>query len=72
LGFAREQRGFSPHITLGRVRAPHRWGSLPAILDSHADADLGAMRVERLSLKKSVLGPRGPTYSTVLEAALKG
>ena len=72
LGFAKDPRGFSPHITLGRVRTPRRWGSLPAILDSHAEADLGAMSVERVSLKKSVLGPGGPTYSTVLEAVLKG
>jgi 2'-5' RNA ligase len=72
LGFAKEQRGFSPHITLGRVRTPHRWGSLPALIGRYADTDFGTMCVGRLSLKKSVLGPGGPTYSTVLEAALKG
>jgi 2'-5' RNA ligase len=72
LGFEREQRGFSPHMTLGRVRTPRSWGSLPAILDKYADEDFGVLRVEKISLKKSVLGPKGPTYSTVLESRLTG
>lgn len=68
IGFARDQRGFSPHITIGRVRTPRRWGSLPAILARYPDRDFGSLRVERISLKKSVLGPKGPTYSTVRQA----
>jgi 2'-5' RNA ligase len=70
VGFPREQRGFSPHITLGRMRTPGRWGSIPALLQTRADADLGSTTVEKLLLKKSVLGPRGPAYSTVLESLL--
>ena len=72
LGFPRDPRGFSPHITLGRVRTPGRWGSLPSIIQARAGADFGSTLVCGLLLKKSVLGPRGPTYSTVLEAVLKG
>lgn len=72
LGFPREARGFSPHITLGRVRTPRGWGSLPALIDKHAGTDFGAMRVEKMALKKSVLGPGGPTYSAVREVGFKG
>lgn len=72
LGFPKEARGFSPHITLGRVRTPRRWGSLPALLERYADTDFGGMRIERIALKKSVLGPRGPAYTTVCEVELKG
>ena len=71
-GFQKEARGFSPHITLGRVRTPRRWGSLPALLERYADTEFGSMRIERIALKKSVLGPRGPAYTTVREVELKG
>ena len=72
MGFSVDERGFSPHITLGRVRTPRRGGSLPALLDRYAQADLGRMVVEKVALKKSVLGPSGPAYSTVREVRLTG
>jgi 2'-5' RNA ligase len=72
IGFPVDGRGFSPHITLGRVRTPRRWGSLPALIDRYAQEDFGRMIVEKVALKKSVLGPRGPAYSTVLEVKLVG
>lgn len=69
LGFEREKRGYTPHITLGRAR------KRPAKLEA-ADAD-GATRVpgftaRRLELVESALGGKGASYSTVIGYPLTG
>jgi RNA 2',3'-cyclic 3'-phosphodiesterase len=70
LGFPREGR-FSPHITLARVKNPRTRAPLGAFLANHAGDRFGRMRVDALALKKSVLGPAGPLYSTVRKAPLR-
>ncbi|MCX6672355.1 MAG: RNA 2',3'-cyclic phosphodiesterase [Methanothrix sp.] len=64
LGFAPEARGFSPHVTLGRVARPdaemnHR---LCARIANFAALDLGSFTVDRFYLKKSTLTSGGPIY----------
>ena len=64
LGFAPEARGFSPHVTLGRVARPNeemnrRLGDRIADFSS---SDLGSFTVDRFYLKKSTLTPGGPIY----------
>jgi 2'-5' RNA ligase len=68
-GFGREGR-FSPHLTVARVRSPRNRDRLLGLLDEHAGEDLGSMTVGKIALKKSVLSPAGPTYTTVEETAL--
>lgn len=60
LGFERESRPFSPHVTLGRVREPRRQPGLAAALGGGI---VGRQRVERLSLMRSDLSPRGARYT---------
>ncbi len=68
-GFGREGK-FSPHLTVARVRSPRNRDRLQGLLKEHENEDLGAMTVGRIALKKSVLSPAGPTYTTVEEVAL--
>ncbi len=71
LGYPREGRDFSPHVTLARVR--EGGGNLDAarrILEAHAADAYGEFPVDRIRLKKSVLTPQGPIYSTVEEVLL--
>lgn len=65
LGFAPEQRGFSPHLTLGRWSLPAKRPNLPA-------ADLGVHTLDRLVLFESVLRPAGPVYTPLRVFTLRG
>ena len=60
LGFEREARPYTPHLTLGRVRG--RPGSLDA---AGASAPGPRFRVRRMELMRSVLGSYGAAYSTI-------
>jgi len=67
LGFAPEPRGFSPHLTIARVRSGRNKSELSNWLGKSADFDFGVLRAQCLRLKRSVLTPRGPIYSTLKE-----
>lgn len=67
-----KEGGFSPHITLARVKSRAGRERLQEILRARADEDFGSMRVEKVKLKRSVLGREGPVYSDVREVALEG
>ena len=64
LGFPPEDRGFSPHVTLGRVGrpSPDMNQKLLAKMAPHTNIDLGSFRVDRFYLKKSTLTRGGPIY----------
>ena len=68
LGFAAETRAFAAHVTLGRVREARRQ---PALADALSrPADFGRLRVDRVSLMRSELSPRGARYSELFAAPL--
>lgn len=64
LGFAPEERGFSPHVTLGRVARPSAEMNrqLGAKIADFSRLDLGSFTVDRFYLKKSTLTRGGPIY----------
>ncbi|MHB9025682.1 MAG: RNA 2',3'-cyclic phosphodiesterase [Armatimonadota bacterium] len=68
LGFPREQRPFSPHLTLGRVKAPAGLDALRRRVEAHADDLFGTTRVAGIALFRSELSPQGARY-TVLRTA---
>jgi RNA 2',3'-cyclic 3'-phosphodiesterase len=70
LGFPAEDRPFSAHITLGRVRTPRRNPRLAAALAASANVELGRLAVARVSLMRSDLSPRGARYSELAGHAL--
>ena len=70
LGFPPETRPFSPHITLGRVRAPRRDARLADLLATAARDEFGRSRVEGLALMESELSPRGARYTERASARL--
>lgn len=65
LGFEREARAYSPHVTLGRVRTPRLDPSLAAAIQAGDQREFGLVRVERLALMRSDLSPRGARYSSL-------
>ncbi len=65
LGFAREERPFAAHLTLGRVRGPARREQLAVALTSIPAEPLGEMMLHRIDLMKSELGPGGARYTAL-------
>ena len=62
IGFEREQRGFTPHLTLARFREPERVD--PVALDE-AEPPEGSLEVDRITLYRSHLSPKGPRYEAL-------
>jgi 2'-5' RNA ligase len=61
LGFDRESRPFSAHVTLGRVRAPRADPRLAGALAAGGSA--GRQRVTHVALMRSDLSTRGARYT---------
>jgi 2'-5' RNA ligase len=72
LGFPAEARGFSAHVTLGRVREPRPAPALAEALARAAGLALGAARVDRVVLMRSRLSPRGAQYTELAAPMLAG
>jgi len=70
MGFAPEGRDFKPHLTLARVKDPAASGQARGIAESYDSMIFGVKGVTEVLLKKSVLRPQGPEYSTVLTIPL--
>lgn len=72
VGFPPEDRPFSPHLTLGRVKMPNRLEQMMALLASHAQDRFGEMLVTGMILFQSELSPQGAKYTPLRHAALGG
>ncbi len=74
LGFAREERPFAPHLTLGRVKrdaSPGERQQIGALIENARVGDLGELRVERVSVMQSELKPGGSIYTRLSVVDLK-
>jgi RNA 2',3'-cyclic 3'-phosphodiesterase len=69
IGFSPEERDFSPHITLARVKSDSSHGALRDVV-SKAEFIPCAQQVEKITLYKSVLGSSGAEYFVVKEVSL--
>jgi len=66
LGYDREERPFSPHLTIGRVSRNAGSGEVrrvSEVLDRFKVGFLGAMRVDTIHLFRSDLSPSGAVYT---------
>lgn len=71
LGFDREKRGFTPHLTLGRIRRIASRDTWLSSLEALKDIRLGAVYVEGVSLMKSELRRTGAVYTELGRVHLK-
>lgn len=75
LGYAREDRRFSAHLTLGRVSrtaAPQQVRQIGEALSSYVLGFIGMVKIEVLYLYRSDLRPEGAVYSRLFSAPLAG
>jgi len=65
IGFQLEKRPFSPHLTIGRLRVP---GDVSRVVTAHFESE--RFGIARVVLFRSVLGPKGPSYTSLAEFPL--
>jgi 2'-5' RNA ligase len=73
LGFLRETKPFSPHLTLARIRVGERQVGVALAKGGVLDRplSLGSLAVESVVLMKSELKPTGSVYTKLWEVRLK-
>lgn len=74
LGYESEERGFSPHLTIGRVKQTVSATEQQAIrraLEATRIDSLGTARVDSVHLYKSDLSPTGSVYTRLYSAQLR-
>ena len=67
LGFARETRRFSPHITIARVRTGRKREELAKLWEELTENSFGSFIAHSVRLKQSILRPGSPEYHTLYE-----
>lgn len=73
LGYEKEARPFSPHLTLGRVRQgidSRDLQKISAALNGIQIGNIGSARVDAVHLYKSELRPEGSLYTKLFSAPL--
>jgi 2'-5' RNA ligase len=68
--YRRENRPFTPHITLGRVKG-EREVDLSGVLPKFAKWTGGSVEVEEVLVMSSELRPEGPTYTVLSRGRLR-
>jgi 2'-5' RNA ligase len=70
IGFKKEKRPFSPHLTLGRLRSPKNRDKLASLLNSINFQSQSSIKVIGISLIQSTLTPTGAIYNLLYQAPL--
>lgn len=70
--YRKEERGYTPHLTLGRVKGESDGNLLAPELAKRAGWDAGRVAVEEVLVFSSVLERDGPVYTVLGRGGLKG
>jgi 2'-5' RNA ligase len=73
LGYTREERPFSPHLTLGRVTrnaSPEQARQIGEVVQNMKVGFIGAARITKIHLYRSDLQPGGAVYTLMFSAPL--
>jgi 2'-5' RNA ligase len=65
LGVPREQRRFSPHLTLARLETRRLPEALRGVIAANAQREFGSLRTNEFHLIQSKLRPSGAEYTTL-------
>lgn len=71
IGIAKDERPFTPHLTLGRVRSVQGKEALSKLMQDLEKVDVGTAKISKFVLFRSQLSPKGPTYTPLLTVNLK-
>ena len=68
IGFEKDKK-FKPHLTVFRVKK--KIDDISSIMKDFETIEFGSETITKIKLKKSVLSPKGPEYSDLLEVNAK-
>jgi len=68
IGFEKDKK-FKPHLTVFRVKK--KINDISSIMKDFENTEFGSELITKIKLKKSVLSPKGPEYSDLLEVNAK-
>ena len=74
LGYPREDRPFSPHLTLGRISqiaTPEQIKQISETLAAQTVGELGTTEIHEVTLFRSDLRPTGVEYTPLLKILLR-
>lgn len=69
IGFPKDRKGFSAHVTLARVKREKKRGRLAEAM-SETDYRSRSIEVSRVEIMRSQLRPQGPIYTRLAEVRL--
>jgi 2'-5' RNA ligase len=72
LGIAREQRAFSPHLTIARFESPYRLDRLRAAIAAAGPLEFGSTVAKEFHLYQSVLKRGGAEYTRLATYRFEG
>lgn len=62
-----EEESFTAHLTIGRVKGKIDKEKLQVVAKKYAETIFGTVLCDRFALKRSILGKKGSTYTTIAE-----
>ena len=65
IGVKKDKRGFSAHLTIGRMKSAKGKEEILTVLNKYKDTFFATVPVDEIQLKKSTLTPKGPIYETL-------
>ena len=68
LGFENDKK-FKPHLTIFRVK--QKLNDISVMMKEYQTVEFGTQTVSKIKVKRSVLSPKGPEYSDLLEVDAK-
>ncbi|MDE1856140.1 MAG: RNA 2',3'-cyclic phosphodiesterase [Candidatus Micrarchaeota archaeon] len=66
-GIPMEEREYTPHVTIARVKRVRNPRAIVSQIRSHSDTDFGKFTASSVKLKYSELTPEGPIYTDLYE-----
>jgi 2'-5' RNA ligase len=72
LGFEKENRPFSPHLTLARLKFLKDKRNFYNAIDKYRDTDIQSIVIHEIILYQSILKPAGPIYKPLEIFRLEG
>ena len=67
LGYEKEKRSFSLHLTIARIKSAKNKERLIQLINKYENTEFQKIKVNKIILKKSFLTPKGPIYSNLKE-----
>lgn len=70
LGFEKEKRPFSAHLTIARIKSAKNKEKLLQLINKYQNAEFQKIKIDKIILKKSTLTPKGPIYTNLKEVTI--